>query len=160
MKVGGAVVRRESSATRRFRQRNPKARLYASFTNFSARRVRIDSILFHGGIGRADAVTLAELLRPLGDFAALAVAEDALLAEVEALGDETLARLAAASSGRRFWRPIGLEAEGLDLAAGGVTARVDLSKPAFAPETWRERLRDTLAADRKPKGDFGSSRVD
>ncbi len=38
MKVGGAVVRRESSATRRFRQRNPKARLYASFTNFSARR--------------------------------------------------------------------------------------------------------------------------
>jgi putative heme iron utilization protein len=145
--IGGAVVLHpEPAAKKRYLQRNPKAKLYASFTDFSVRRLRIESIHFNGGFGRAGAVTLAELLSPPGDFRALADAEDALLVEAEALGDETLARLAGASSGRRVWRPIGLDAEGLDLAAGGAAARVDFSEAAFAPEAWRERLRACVAA--------------
>ena len=62
------------------------------------------------------------------------------------MGAEAIARLAGVPPGRRIWRPIGLDAEGLDLAAGGMTARVDFFSPALEPDAWRERLREKIAA--------------
>jgi putative heme iron utilization protein len=136
--LNGAVRLREGQdGTARYVQRNPKAKLYVQFADFSLRRLDVESVHFNGGFGRADALTLADLLTP-GDPAALREAEPALLKQAAALGDAALAKLAGGA--RRVWRPVGLDAEGLDLSAGGLSARVDFEAPALEPQAWREAL--------------------
>ena len=150
--VGGPVAPRpDPSSRQRYLSRNPKAGLYASFADFAIRRLQIESIHFNGGFGRADALSPADLLTPTGDIGRLVEAEPRLLEEVESLGAEAIARLAGVPAGRRLWRPVGLDAEGLDLAAGGSTARVDFSSPALDPAAWRERLRERLASFAAPR---------
>ncbi len=148
LSLGGAVlVQNDAAARNRYLRRNPKAKLYADFADFSLRRLHIESIHFNGGFGRADAVAKAELLTPAGDIGALIAAEDRLLQEIDALGEREIAKLVAgAAAGRRVWRAVGLDAEGLDLAAGGATARVDFPAPAFDPLAWRRKLEEVLAA--------------
>ena len=133
------VVRRRSGEDGRDRYlgRNPKAKLYVNFTDFSLRRLDIEAVHFNGGFGRADALTPQDLLTP-GDAAALAAAKPALLARAAALGDAALAALAGGA--RRAWRPIGLDAEGLDLAAGSEVGRIDFAAAAYEPEAWWEAL--------------------
>jgi putative heme iron utilization protein len=145
--LGGPVVARlDPTARERYLRRNPKASLYAGFSDFSLRRLNVESIHFNGGFGRAAAVAKEDLLTPAGDIGALIAAEDRLLAEVDALGEQAIVKLAAGSArGRRVWRAVGLDAEGLDLAAGGATARVAFSAPAFKPAAWRRRLQELLA---------------
>jgi hypothetical protein len=146
--LGGTVARHPDPSSRaRYLERNPKAKLYAGFSDFAIRRLLIESVHFNGGFGRADPLSVGELLSPAEAIAELAAAEDELLREADALDATALSRLAgAASSGRRAWRAVGLDSEGLDLAAGGATARVDFSAPALNAAAWRERLRERLRA--------------
>lgn len=146
--LGGAVaILDDASAKQRYLRRNPKAKLYASFTDFSLRRMQIEAVHFNGGFGRADALTAADLLTTGGDIAELAAAEEDLLKGVEALGDAALLKLAeSASSGRRVWRAVGLDPEGLDLSAGALTARVQFVHPEFTAVGWRQRLIEALEA--------------
>jgi heme oxygenase (biliverdin-IX-beta and delta-forming) len=135
----------------RYLQRNPKAGLYAGFADFALYRLQIDDVHFNGGFGRAAALTVAEVLSPRESEAALVEAEEALLAEVNALGRAELTRLAGRNAspgapGPGGWRAIGLDAEGLDLAAGVRAARAQFATPAHDPEAWRARLEHTLAA--------------
>ena len=135
----------------RYLQRNPKAQLYAGFADFALYRLRIDDVHFNGGFGRAAPLTVAEVLIPRDGEAALAEAEERLLAEANALGGAQLARLAGYKAAPRApgpggWRAIGLDAEGLDLAAGGRAARVQFAAPAHDPEAWRTHLKQLLAA--------------
>ena len=95
-------------------------------------------------------LTVAEVLASREAEAALVVAEGELLAEVNALGLAKLARLAGHKASPRApgpggWRAIGLDAEGLDLAAGGRAARAQFAMPAHDPEAWRARLEHVLA---------------
>ena len=144
--TGSVVPHPDPIAKGRYLRRNPKAKLYASFADFSLRRLHIDKVHFNGGFGRADALTPSDLLTPPGDVTELAAAEDELLAEVDALGEEALLRIAGgASPGRRVWRAAGLDAEGLDLSAGGATARADFAEPAYSPVIWRARLRELVS---------------
>jgi putative heme iron utilization protein len=137
--LGGVVRRREGEDGRaRYVQRNPKAKLYVGFADFSLRRLDVETVHFNGGFGRADALTPADLATP-GDPTALRSAEPALLAQADALGEEALAKLAGGL--RRAWRPVGLDAEGLDLGAGGLVARVDFDAPAMDPQAWLATLR-------------------
>jgi putative heme iron utilization protein len=132
--LGGVVSPRQGEDGRaRYVQRNPKAKLYINFADFSLRRLDVVSVHFNGGFGRAEALTLADLLTP-GDTAALREAETAQLAKAAALGDAALSKLAG--GGRRVWRPVGLDAEGLDLSAGGLAARVDFETPVSDPQAW------------------------
>ena len=105
----------------------------------------------NGRFGRAAPLTVAELLSPREGETALVAAEEGLLAEVNALSAPMLARLAGHKAsprapGPRGWRAIGLDAEGLDLAAGGRAARAQFAMPAHDPEAWRARLKHVLAA--------------
>ncbi len=145
--IGGPIAPHpDPCARKRYLQRNPKAKLYAPFADFAIYRMRIEAVHFNGGFGRADRLVPADILAPSIDAASLIDAEDALLAEINT-AEGLAARLAGRrEAGRRVWRAVGLDAEGLDLSAGGAAARVDYPAPAFEPQEWRRRLGEALAA--------------
>ena len=131
-------------AKTRYLQRNPKAGLYAGFADFAVLTLRIEDVHFNGGFGRAAPLTPAEVLISREGEAALTRAEGRLLAEANALGPAALARLAGHKATRPVWRAIGLDAEGLDLAAGGRPARAQFAAPGHDPGAWRARLEALL----------------
>jgi heme oxygenase (biliverdin-IX-beta and delta-forming) len=146
--LSGRVQRCASPyAKLRYLQRNPKARLYAGFADFALYQLRIEDVHFNGGFGRAAPLAAAEVLVSREGEAALAAAEERLLAEANALGAPMLARFAGRSALRPAWRAIGLDAEGLDLAAGGRAARAQFAAPAHDPERWLARLKQLIAAE-------------
>ena len=127
-------------ARARFVARNPKAKLYASFADFSMFKMAIAAVHFNGGFARAAALTPADILTDLGDADALIAAERVLLEEINARGAAFLARLVGAERADRapHWRAIGLDPDGLDLAAGARAARISFDAPSQNPEAWRE----------------------
>jgi putative heme iron utilization protein len=126
---------------RRYLQRNPKAKLYADFADFGFFRLSIESVHFNGGFGRAAPLAPADILAPREGEAVLTEAEPRLIDEINARGDDAVARLAGhKSSGRRVWRAIGLDAEGLDLSAGARPARLQFSSPAHDEASWRAQI--------------------
>jgi heme iron utilization protein len=143
--LGGRVEREPAArAKSRYLQRNRKAALYAGFADFGMFRLRVESVHFNGGFGRAAPLAPADVLGSRAGEAALAEAEEQLIAEVNALGDAALARLAGRRASRPAWRAIGLDGEGLDLAVGGRPARAQFRAPAADPATWRARLQELL----------------
>jgi putative heme iron utilization protein len=129
-------------ARRRFIARNPKAKLYASFADFSLFRMDISAVHFNGGFARAAALTPADILTDVSDAGALIEAEQTLLEEINARGDKELAGLAALDGGglARNWRAIGLDPEGLDLASGARAARISFKARGDDPQSWRRAL--------------------
>ncbi|THD49022.1 MAG: pyridoxamine 5'-phosphate oxidase [Bradyrhizobium sp.] len=141
--LGGTIQPHfEPLARPRYLRRNPKAKLYAAFADFAIYRLSVETVHFNGGFGRAAPLEPADILSPPGDATALAAAEEKLLAEINAPKGAITAWRA---SRRPAWRAVGLDVEGLDLAAGKATARVDFAASAFDPSSWRERLVDALA---------------
>ncbi len=147
--LNGRIERAAEPRVRaRYLQRNPKAKLYADFADFAFFRLAVESVHFNGGFGRADALSAADILSPREGEAALIEAEARVLDWVNGLGDDALARLAGRSSGRQAWRAVGLDAEGVDLAAGGRAARTWFDLPARDEADWRARLE--VITPRKP----------
>jgi putative heme iron utilization protein len=146
--LSGVVARRpDPYARRRYLQRNPKAKLYAPFADFAIYRLRVERVHFNGGFGRADRLSPEDVLVAPRDAATLVAAEQELLDALNASGGALAARLArGADPGRRAWRAIGLDPEGVDLSAGAATARIVFTAPAFNPESWRRRVDEILAA--------------
>jgi putative heme iron utilization protein len=141
---GVARPRAGEDGRERYLRRNPKAKLYANFSDFSVRRLDIETVHFNGGFGRADPLTAEDILTQ-GDASALAAAEAELLERTASLGDAALAKLAGGGSSRRAWRPVGIDAAGLDLSRGGEAARADLPRTAFDPEAWWQALKRLVA---------------
>ncbi len=138
-RTGGPRVRT------RYLQRNPKAKLYADFGDFAFYWLAIESVHFNGGFGRAAPLQPADILTPREGEAALVEAEPRLLDAINGRGDEFIARLAGySSSGRRVWRAIGLDCEGLDLSAGSRAARLQFSTPAHDEASWLKRLEEAI----------------
>ncbi len=125
--LGGQVERCAAPhAKTRYLQRNPKAGLYAGFPDFALFTLRIEDVHFNGGFGRAAPLTPDEILASREGEAALAHAEERLLAEANALGPAALARLAGHKAPPVTGSP----------RAGGRSAstpRASTSPPAAAP---------------------------
>ena len=140
--LSGRIAMTDAATARtRYLQRNPKAKLYADFGDFSFYRLAIESVHFNGGFGRAAPLQPADILSSHEGEAALVEAEPRLLDAVNARGDDFVARLAGRkSSGRRVWRAIGLDCEGLDLSAGSRAARLQFTAPAHDQAGWQARL--------------------
>jgi hypothetical protein len=142
--IGGPIAAHfDPKARARFLSRNPKAKLYASFADFSVFRLEMTAVHFNGGFARAAKLTPGDILTDLTGADALLAAEGALLAEVNAREAAFIGRLARAErhGGRAIqWRAIGLDPEGLDLAAGARAARVSFHEPAPSQQAWREAL--------------------
>ena len=137
--LNGRVEKAQGARIRtRYLQRNPKAKLYVDFADFAFFRLAINAVHFNGGFGRADPLTPADILIARDAETALAEAEPRLIDWVNRLGGDAATRLAGRkSAGRQIWRAIGLDAEGLDLAAGGQAARLQFVSPARDEAAWR-----------------------
>jgi putative heme iron utilization protein len=144
--LNGRIERATEPRVRtRYLQRNPKAKLYVDFADFAFFRLTIESVHFNGGFGRADVLTPADILITRVSEAVLTEAEPHLVAWVNKLGDDEVARLAGRKrAGRRLWRAIGLDAEGLDLAAGGEAARLQFLRLAHDEADWRGMVEAAL----------------
>ena len=141
--LGGALAPAPDKAAReRFLARNPKAKLYASFADFSIFRMEISAVHFNGGFARAAPMTSADILTPLAGAEALMAAEKTLLEETNARGAAFLREISGAdrAGAAIAWRALGLDPDGLDLAAGARAARVSFERPALEPQAWRQAL--------------------
>jgi len=137
--LNGAIEKTVEPRTRgRYLKRNPKAKLYADFSDFAFFRLAIASVHFNGGFGRADALTTGDILSSREAEPDLIQAEPKLLDEINARGDAFLAGVAGhRPSVRRVWRAIGLDPDGLDLACGALPARLTFFRPARDAAAWR-----------------------
>src|SRR5208337_5265846 len=80
-------IERAAELRARYLQRNPKAKLYADFADFTFFRLAVESVHFNGGFGRADALSPGDILGPREGEAAFIKAEARVLDRVNGLGD-------------------------------------------------------------------------
>ncbi len=131
-------------ARARFLARHPKAALYADFPDFAVHRLTVGAGHLNGGFARAATLDAADLATAGPGREALAAREADAVAHMNADHSDAIALYATVLAGEApgDWTITGLDLEGLDLAAGGRTARV----PFPAPLTDVDALRPVLVA--------------
>jgi heme iron utilization protein len=129
-------------ARERFLRRNPKARLYADFPDFSFWRAEIEGVHLNGGFARAADFGPERLLTDIAGAQALIAAEADILDHMNADHADALAlyaqKLAGAAPGQ--WRASGIDPEGLDLVNGDATARIGFPNVVKSAEESRAAL--------------------
>lgn len=135
--VGALKPIGDPKARARYLARNPKAKLYAGFADFSMFRFETQGVHFNGGFGKAAPLAPADIATDLAGAEALLREEEALLSAVNKRGAAFLSSLCGKNA---RWRAIGLDPEGLDLAAGASGARVSLAIRATTAEAWLDAL--------------------
>ncbi len=137
-------------ARARFLARHPKAALYADFGDFGFWKLGVLGAHFNGGFARAAELSRSDLVLPEADVADLRHLEVDALAHLNADHAEVLSLYAMLLAGQPDgrWRATGLDPDGLDLAFGDLTARIDF------PERVRDgaELRKILSALAKKEG--------
>jgi heme iron utilization protein len=140
--MGRVAVTEDPRVRRRFLARHPKAELYADFPDFSFRRLTIEGAHLNGGFARAALLSPSEILTDIGDAEALLAAEEGALAHMNADHREALALYATVLAGAApaEWRATGLDPDGMDLAAGDLTARLPFAERVQDPGALRQVL--------------------
>ena len=138
--IGRVVVTDEERARRRFLARHPKAALYADFPDFTFRRLVVEAGHLNGGFARAAQLSPAEVRTDLSGAEPLVAAEQGAVEHMNADHREALALYATVIASARpgEWRTTGVDPDGMDLAAGDLTARL----------TFPERVGDAAALRR------------
>lgn len=126
----------------RFLARHPKAELYVDFADFSFWRLAIDTAHLNGGFARAASLAAADILTVTTDAGALIAAEASAIEHMNADHRDAVRRYATALAGAADgdWRVSGIDPDGLDLACGDRTARLDFPGRITGPGALRERL--------------------
>ena len=124
--TGRVAVADDRRVRRRFLARHPKAELYADFPDFSFRRLTMEAGHLNGGFARAARLGAADLALDLAGADALAEAEEDAVAHMNADHADAVRLYATRLAGQPDgpWRVTGIDPEGMDLAAGDLTARV------------------------------------
>jgi putative heme iron utilization protein len=141
-----AAVPRDSAdgarVRRRFLARHPKSELYADFGDFSFWRLTVVSAHLNGGFARAADLKAADVLTDLAGAADLVAAEEGAVAHMNQDHAEAVRLYATKLLGAReaAWRISGLDPEGLDLAAGDATLRLQFPAPVDGPGPLRQTL--------------------
>jgi heme iron utilization protein len=119
----------------RFTARHPSSLFYAGFADFRLYRLRVERGHLVAGFGRIEWIEWERLLFA-GDIAALAAAEQSLVAEMNRDRLALIGRCARQILGRAEtgWQATGIDPEGIDLRCGGDIARIDFPVPALSPE--------------------------
>lgn len=140
-----------AAARARFLAKHPKAELYADFPDFSFWLVTVERAQLVGGFGRQAGFDRAALKTSLDGAESLVAAETEALAHLDADHKDVLALYAITLAGERQgeWHATGLDPEGLDLALGDRTARIDFPGRVETPEDLRRTLVELAARARK-----------
>ncbi len=139
--LGRAEASADPRLWARFAARHPSSALYAGFADFRLYRIEVERGHLVAGFGRIEWIKGADL-RLDADPGALATAEPALLAQLNADRAEAIALCAHHLLGRAEcgWRIFGIDPEGIDLRNNGDTARLDFPSPVFTAEAVRAAL--------------------
>ena len=143
--VTGQIARTEEARARsRFLARHPKANLYAGFGDFSFWRMDMTGGHLNGGFARAMAVSSEQIRTDLAGAEDLIEIEDGAVAHMNDDHREALALYATrlAKAPAADWRATGVDPEGIDLAAGDFTARVEFGRPVRTGGDLRKVLRE------------------
>jgi hypothetical protein len=110
----------------------------------------VERVHYVGGFGVSRWIEGRDFTCNAASATAIAAAEPAVIADVNAAGTATL--YARRFLGRRGdgWIMIALDPEGCDLHRGSTLARLDFPRPVYDPEGLREVL---LELAKEPKGD-------
>ncbi len=152
--IGRAAPTRDPRVRERFLARQPKARLYADFGDFSFWRLAIEGGHLNGGFARARDLDADEIRTDLAGADELVAAEAGALAHMNDDHREALALYATRLAGAPAadWRATGLDPEGIDLAAGDLTARVAFPKRVLTAGSLRRVLKEMADAARRAPG--------
>lgn len=140
-----AIERRMPSHTRvarRYLSRQPKARLYADFADFTFFRLEPEGASLNGGFGKAYVLKADEIVRQSMIEPGLDAMEEAVLAHMNDDHRDTVALYARHFAGAHAgaWTMTGLDAEGFDLACGDDVRRVFFEHPLEDETDVRETL--------------------
>lgn len=133
----------ERSAWRsRFLRRHPKAELYVDFGDFSFWRLEMRGARLIGGFGRIHMLEAGALVTDLRGADALVSTEERAAAHMDADHSDAVKLYATALCGARAgdWRVAGIDPDGLDLACGDETLRMDYPERITDPAALRAQL--------------------
>ena len=143
--VGRAVRAEPSERTAwrtRYLARHPKAELYADFADFSFWRMAVETAHLNGGFARAAQFDAADIVTPLGGAEALIEAEEGAVAHMNTDHRDALKLYATVLAGAPDgdWRTSGIDPDGIDLACGDRTARLEFPERITTPGDLRKVL--------------------
>jgi hypothetical protein len=142
--VGEAARSAEPRVRARFLARHPKAKLYADFGDFSFWRVAMAGGHLNGGFARAATLSAADLATDLAGAEGLVEVEAGAVEHMNEDHRDALALYATRLAGAPAadWRATGIDPEGVDLAAGDLTARVAFPRRVSGAGELRRLLKD------------------
>jgi putative heme iron utilization protein len=126
--AGGPLLRRWLAA-------HPYAEGYATFTDFALWRFVAERAHFVGGFAQAHRLSLEALRPPAEAVAAIAEAEEALLATVDAVQAEAMALAAGGDAG--VWHLAAVDPDGCDVASEAVSIRLAFAETVMTAEDAR-----------------------
>jgi hypothetical protein len=139
--LGRAAITGDDRLKRRFLAHHPDAEMYAGFKDFNFYRVAPERAQLVGGFGKIRWLTMAEL-QAEPPPAALAESEPGIVAHMNADHADAVQLYAGKLLGLAVgdWKMTGIDAEGLDLRAGGQVARLAFDQPIATASEARKAL--------------------
>jgi len=140
--VGRIANTADERHEKRFLARHPEAAMYAGFGDFHFFRFGLERVHYVGGFGRAVWLKADEVASDVKAAAAIAEAEDAILAHMNGDHAQALDHYANALLGRSGsgWRMTGIDPDGADLRLGGRFARLEFTAPVADRQAARQEL--------------------
>jgi heme iron utilization protein len=138
---------------RRYLNAHPSAEAFVNFKDFSFFRIRPSGTHLVAGFGRILDLKPAQFLTELSDAADLLEAEQGAIEHMNADHREATNLYATRLLGAEpaDWRCTGCDPDGIDLAAGGKTLRLDFPERVTSPGELRKML-VRLADEARAKG--------
>ncbi|WP_157018701.1 HugZ family pyridoxamine 5'-phosphate oxidase [Mesorhizobium xinjiangense] len=141
-------------ARRRFLNRQPKAKLYVDFPDFALFRLEPQRASLNGGFGKAYALGRGDLLSLSPANEALAAAEQSAIDHMNADHSDAVRLYAAHFAGapESNWTLTGIDAEGIDIAAGDDIRRIFFDETLAEAGAMRPALVNMARAAREALG--------
>jgi putative heme iron utilization protein len=132
----------EARVQRRFLTRHPKSQAYASFADFSFWRLTVVSAHLNGGFARAADLKASDLVTDVADAAEMVEIEAGAIEHMNADHADAVRLYATRLLGENdgAWRVTGVDPDGLDLALGDRTARMQFRERVLDGGTLRKVL--------------------
>jgi heme iron utilization protein len=143
--VLGRLARTDEERVRgRFLARHPKAQLYAAFADFGFWRMELTGAHLNGGFARAMTLSAEQIRTDLSGADDLLAIEESAVAHMNEDHREALGLYATRLTGAPAadWRTTGLDPEGIDLAAGDLSARAVFNRRVVSGAELRRVLKE------------------